>query len=114
VTFNVVCAEVAEEEVGAPLCNCKLSQRHAVMKTVTRTGDANMGLRYWSCSNYRVPFLKKRNEPDEVEEESCKFFRFNLLNAVLLSSLFLSPIFTEVSPSPCVGSDFLAALETCI
>jgi hypothetical protein len=77
-------SEAEEEEVGVPHCDCKLIQRLAVMKTVTRTGDANLGLRYWGCSNYQVTFAKKRKQLNEIEEESCKFFRFNLL-AVALS-----------------------------
>ncbi|KAH8961732.1 hypothetical protein BDL97_05G064200 [Sphagnum fallax] len=70
-------AEFAEEEeVGVPHCDCKLIRRLAVMKTVTRNGDANLGLRYWGCSNYQVTFVKKRKQPNEIEEESCKFFRW--------------------------------------
>ncbi|KAH8961741.1 hypothetical protein BDL97_05G064200 [Sphagnum fallax] len=69
-------SEAEEEEVGVPHCDCKLIRRLAVMKTVTRNGDANLGLRYWGCSNYQVTFVKKRKQPNEIEEESCKFFRW--------------------------------------
>ncbi len=72
-----------EEEVGVPHCDCRLIRRLAVMKTVTRNGDANQGLRYWGCSNYQVTFVKKRKQLNEIEEESCKFFRFNLLTVAL-------------------------------
>lgn len=74
-------AGVAETDIVAPLCACKTVPRPAILKTVIRNGDPNQGLRYWSCSNYKVPFTKKQRQSDGIAE-SCKYFR--LISAHLL------------------------------
>lgn len=67
-------AGVTETDIVAPLCACKTVPRQAILKTVVRNGDPNQGLRYWSCSNYKVPFTKKQRQTDGIGE-SCKYFR---------------------------------------
>lgn len=67
-------AGVTETDIVAPLCACKTVPRQAILKTVIRNGDPNQGLRYWSCSNYKVPFTKKQRQSDGIGE-SCKYFR---------------------------------------
>ncbi|KAG0557150.1 hypothetical protein KC19_11G106100 [Ceratodon purpureus] len=68
--------EGLQSEIDAPHCLCKVVPRQAVLKTVVRSGDPNQGLRYWSCSNYRKLFTKKKKPPSDVTEESCNYFRW--------------------------------------
>lgn len=69
-------AEGLLSEFVAPYCSCKVVPRQAILKTVIRSGDPNEGLRYWSCSNNRKLFTKKRKSPSDVTEESCNYFRW--------------------------------------